>query len=38
MIARPQAFPLAFRNDVVAVARGRDARLSQIAKNRGCPC
>ncbi len=31
----PKAFPIEFRNDVVAVARRRDAPLSQIAKDFG---
>lgn len=31
----PQAFPLEFRRDVVAVARRREAPMSQIAKDFG---
>jgi transposase len=35
MFAMPQAFPLEFRRDVVAVARRREAPISQIAKDFG---
>ena len=31
----PKAYPLEFRRDVIAVARQRDAPLSQIAKDFG---
>jgi transposase len=31
----PEAFPLEFRHDVVAVARRREAPMSQIAKDFG---
>jgi transposase len=35
MLAMPKAFPIEFRNDVVAVARKREAPISQIAKDFG---
>jgi transposase len=35
MVTVPEAFPLEFRRDVVAVARRRETRMSQIAKDFG---
>jgi len=35
MVAVPEAFPLEFRRDVVAVARRREAPMSQVAKDFG---
>jgi transposase len=35
MFLMPKAYPLEFRRDVIAVARRRDAPLSQIAKDFG---
>jgi transposase len=35
MVTMPEAFPLEFRRDVVAVARRREAPMSQIAKDFG---
>jgi transposase len=35
MVTVPQAFPLEFRRDVVAVARRKEAPMSQIAKDFG---
>ena len=35
MSIRPKPFPLEFRRDVVAVAREREAPLSQVAKDFG---
>jgi transposase len=35
MIAMPKALPLEFRNDVIAVARKREAPIAQIAKDFG---
>jgi transposase len=35
MIAMPKAFPIEFRNDVVAVARKGEAPIAQIAKDFG---
>ena len=35
MVTVPEAFPLEFRRDVVAVARRREAPMSQIAKDFG---
>jgi transposase-like protein len=35
MFLMPKAYPLEFRRDVIAVARQRDAPLSQIAKDFG---
>jgi transposase len=34
-VIMPKAFPVEFRNDVVAVARKREATLAQIAKDFG---
>jgi transposase len=40
MTGTPKAFPTEFRRDVVAVARNREASLSQIGKDLGIcePC
>jgi transposase len=35
MTAMPKAFPIEFRNDVVAVAHKREAPIAQIAKDFG---
>jgi len=35
MVNMPEAFPLEFRRDVIAVARRREAPMSQIAKDFG---
>jgi transposase len=35
MVTMPEAFPLEFRRDVVAVACRREVRMSQIAKDFG---
>jgi transposase len=35
MIAMPKAFPIEFRNDVVAVARKGEASIAQVARDFG---
>jgi transposase len=35
MVTMPEAFPLEFRRDVIAVARRREAPMSRIAKDFG---